>query len=409
LPAAGYPAYTGMPYTSQQNMPGINLGNTQTAFAHRSNAELLKMELLFSVMNNPGLNRLAVNSLLLSIRWHMPVKALVKNTIFQHFCGGETIEECLDNSRKLARFGVGTILDYSVEGEKNEAGFEKVMKETLRTIEVASGNKDIPFAVFKTSGIAPVDLLEKLQGGKQLSSEESSRLESARKRFSNICSSAAKKKVRLFVDAEESWIQDVIDQWTYEEMAIHNRETAIVFNTFQLYRSDMLENLKQAFAEAEKGGYFMGAKLVRGAYMEKEAAFAAKAGIPDPIQPDKQSCDEDYNAALEFCLRNVNRLHFCAGSHNEESNLLLARGMQEMGLEKNDSRIWFAQLLGMSDNISYTLAGLGFNIAKYVPYGPVFSVMPYLVRRAAENTSVAGQTSRELRLISAERKRRKTQ
>ena len=409
MPVADYPAFTGMPNTSQHDKPGIDLGNSQTAFSHRSNAELLKMELLFSVMNNPVINRLAVNSLLLAIRWHLPVKFLVKNTIFQQFCGGETIEECLVNSRKLARFGVGTILDYSVEGEKNETGFERVMKETLRTIEVASGNKDIPFAVFKTSGIAPVDLLEKMQTGKQLSSEESARLESARKRFSDICSFAAKMKVRLFVDAEESWIQDVIDQWTYEEMAIRNRETAIVFNTFQLYRRDMLGNLKEAFREAEHGGYYMGAKLVRGAYMEKEAAYAAKAGIPNPIQPDKSSCDEDYNEALEFCLRNVNRLHFCAGSHNEESNLLLAQRMQETGLERNDERIWFAQLLGMSDNISYTLAGLGFNIAKYVPYGPVFSVMPYLIRRAAENTSVAGQTSRELLLIRAERKRRKKQ
>lgn len=398
-----------MPYTSLHDKPGIDLGNTETAFAHRSNADLLKMELLFSVMNNPVLNRLAVNSLMLAIRWHLPVKALVKNTIFQHFCGGETIEDCLNNSLKLAKFGVGTILDYSVEGEKNEAGFEKVLQETLRTINAASGNKDIPFAVFKTSGIAPVDVLEKLQSGKQLSPEESGQLESARKRFSNICSKAAQMKVRLFVDGEESWIQDVIDQWTYEEMAIHNRETAIIFNTFQLYRQDMLGNLKQAFSDAEKGGYFMGAKLVRGAYLEKEAAYAQKAGVSDPIQPDKKSCDADYNAALEFCLRNVHRLHFCAGSHNEESNLLLAELMQETGLERNDERIWFAQLLGMSDNISYTLAGLGFNIAKYVPYGPVFSVMPYLVRRAAENTSVAGQTSRELRLISAERKRRKKQ
>jgi proline dehydrogenase len=386
-----------MPYTSQHENPGINLGNTETAFAHRSDAELLKMELLFSVMNNPTINHFAVNALLLSIRWHLPVKSLVKNTIFQHFCGGESIEDCLKNIDKLAQFSVGTILDYSVEGEKNEAGFEKVMHETLRTIEVAKGRKEIPFAVFKTSGIASVDLLQKLQSGKSLSAEESVQLESARKRFSWICSCAAEKNVRLFVDAEETWIQDVIDSWTYEEMAIHNKKTAIVFNTYQLYRSDMLENLKKAYTEAKEGNYYVGAKLVRGAYMEKEASFALKSGLTNPIQPDKKTCDADYNAALEFCLK-----------HNEQSNLLLAARMLEMGLDKNDSRIWFAQLLGMSDNISYTLAGLGFNIAKYVPYGPVFSVMPYLVRRAAENTSVAGQTSRELRLIKAERKRRKS-
>ncbi len=398
-----------MPYTKQNEKPGINLGNTQTAFAHRSNAELLKMELLFALMNNPGLNKLAVNSLLWAIRWHLPVKPLVKNTIFQHFCGGESIEECLKSSQKLARFSVGTILDYSVEGEKNEAGFEKVKEETLRTIEVAKGKKEIPFAVFKTSGIAAVELLEKVQSGGNLSAEEASQLESARLRFAAICRHAAEMGVRLFVDGEETWIQDVIDAWTYEEMAIHNRKTAIVYNTYQLYRSDMLENLKTAREEAKQGGYYLGAKLVRGAYMEKEAAFARKARKPNPIQPDKQSCDRDYDQALEFCLQNISMLHFCAGSHNEGSNLLLANRMLEMGLEKNDSRVWFAQLLGMSDNISYTLAGLGYNVAKYVPYGPVFSVMPYLVRRAAENTSVAGQTSRELSLIKAERKRRKKQ
>lgn len=396
-----------MSYTT--NSPHIDLSNTQTAFAHRSDAELLKMELLFSVMNNPAINRLAVKSLMLAIRWHLPVKVLVKNTIFKQFCGGESIEECLKSSEKLARFGVGTILDYSVEGEKNEDGFEKVMQETIRTIRVAEGKKEIPFAVFKTSGIASVELLEKLQAGSQLSTEESAQLETARKRFAGICRCAADYSVRLFVDAEESWIQDVIDQWAYEEMAVHNRQTAIVYNTFQLYRSDMLGNLKQAFSDARSGGYYLGAKLVRGAYMEKEAAYADKAGLLNPIQPDKESCDADYNEALEFCLQNVDILHFCAGSHNEESNLLLANKMLEMGLSKNDPRIWFAQLLGMSDNISYTLAGLGYNIAKYVPYGPVFSVMPYLVRRAAENTSVAGQTSRELRLIKAERKRRKMQ
>lgn len=395
-----------MPNTNIET-PEIDLSNTRSAFAHRSDAELWKMEMLFSLMNHPGLNRFAVNTLLLAIRWHLPVKFLVKHSIFEHFCGGESIEECLKSSEKLARFQVGTILDYSVEGEKNEAGFENVMLETLRTIEVSKGKKEIPFAVFKTSGIAPVELLEKLQSGKKLSDEESARIETARKRFARICHKAAEMQVRLFVDAEETWIQDAIDAWVYEEMAMHNRHTAIIYNTYQLYRSDMLENLRTAAAGARENGYFLGAKLVRGAYMEKEAAYAQKAGLPNPIQPDKPSCDADYNAALEFCLQNIDRLHFCAGSHNEESNRMLAARMVELGLEKNDSRVWFAQLLGMSDNISYTLAGMGYNVAKYVPYGPVFSVMPYLVRRAAENTSVAGQTSRELGLIRAERKRRK--
>lgn len=392
---------------NQQVPEKIDLGNTKTAFAHRSNTELLKMELLFSLMNHPGINQLAIKSLLWAIRWHLPVKFLVKPTIFSQFCGGETIDECMQTSANLARFHVGTILDFSVEGEKNEAGFENVKEETLRTIAVAAGKKEIPFAVFKTSGIASVDLMEKVQRGEEISEMESQELDRARQRFAQICRAAAAGNVRIFVDAEESWIQDLIDQWTYEEMALHNRKTALIFNTYQLYRSDVLDRLKSAARLAGEEGYFIGAKLVRGAYMEKESARAEREGRLNPIQPDKASSDRDYNAALEFCLDNISRIHFCAGSHNEESNRLLAQRMLEKGLEKNDERVWFAQLLGMSDNISYTLASLGFNVAKYVPYGPVFSVMPYLVRRAAENTSVAGQSSRELSLIRSERNRRK--
>jgi len=384
----------------------IELGNPRTAFAHRSDAELLKMEWMFSLMNNPGLNKLAVKALLLSIKLRLPVKSIVKNTIFRHFCGGETIDECMKTTRELANFKVGTILDFSVEGEKNEAGFDRVKEETIRTIKTSKGRDDIPFAVFKTTGIASVDLLEKLQAGEALGIDENLALEKARARFAAICSTAAKENVRIFVDAEETWLQDVIDLWTYEEMAIHNQKACIVYNTFQLYRSDMLGNLKEACANARSNSWYIGAKLVRGAYMEKEAARAEKLGLPNPIQPSKEACDADYNQALDFCLENLDVLHFCAGSHNEESNRLLAGKIDSMKLNRNDERIWFAQLLGMSDNISYTLAGEGFNVAKYVPYGPVFSVMPYLVRRAAENTSVAGQTSRELSLIRAERKRR---
>ena len=396
-----------MPDPNPAAVSSIELSNTRTAFAHRSNPELLKMELLFSLMNHPGLNRIAIQTLMWAIRWKLPVKFLVKSTIFGQFCGGESIEECLETSARLARFGVGTILDYSVEGEKNEAGFEKVKEETLRTIRTASGRKEIPFAVFKTTGIADAGLMEKVEQGKDLSASEQTQLEAARLRFAEICRFAAQKEVRIFVDAEESWIQGLIDQWTYEEMAIHNRITPIVYNTYQLYRRGVLAAFQDAAARAKAEGYFIGAKLVRGAYMEKEAAYAEAAGLPNPIQPGKAASDLDFNSAVAFCLENLETIHFCAGSHNEESNRLLAMRMQEVGLEKNDERIWFAQLLGMSDNISFTLAAMGFNVAKYVPYGPVFSVMPYLIRRAAENTSVAGQTSRELNMIRAERKRRR--
>lgn len=385
----------------------LSLEDTEIAFASRSNSELLKMDWMFSLMNKPTLNKLAVNSLLTSIQLHLPIKSVVKATIFSHFCGGETLEECTKTMDALSGFGIGTILDYSVEGEKSETGFDHVVEETLGTIHIAARRKDVPFAVFKTSGIASVELLEKAQAGKLLQDVEQEALERARKRFSTICGEAANNKVKIFVDGEESWIQDIIDQWTYEEMGLHNKNTALIYNTFQLYRADMLHNLKQAHADAKDFGYVLGAKLVRGAYMEKEATYAIKNGLKNPIQPSKEATDQDFDAAWQFCLENLNQVHFCAGSHNEKSNLELAQALDSRHLERSDARIWFAQLYGMSDNISYGLAKAGFNVAKYVPYGPVFSVMPYLVRRAAENTSVAGQTSRELSLIQKERQRRK--
>jgi proline dehydrogenase len=387
---------------------GIHLSDTRTAFAHRSGAELRRMEWMFRLMNHPAANALAVRLLLLSIRLGLPVKGLIRATIFQHFCGGETLEDCRKTIGKLARYRIGTILDYSVEGENSETGFSRAAAELEKSIRLAAGNPDIPFAVFKTSGIAPAALLEKAQAGHALSPAEDQTLNEARTRFAQICRTAAENQVRLFVDAEESWIQDIIDTWTYQEMERYNKSTAWIFNTYQLYRSDVLGNLHKAVAEARTKGYRIGAKLVRGAYMEKEAVYAERLGKASPIQISKAATDRDFNEAWSFCLNELDTVHFCSGSHNEESNQNLAQEMVRRGLAPGDTRIWFAQLFGMSDNISYGLASGGFNVAKYVPYGPVFSVMPYLVRRAAENTSVAGQTSRELSLIQEERKRRKS-
>lgn len=384
----------------------ILLDNPETAFAHRSNSELRKMEWLFSLMNNPTLNKISVNALLMAVSMRLPIKPLIRFSIFNHFCGGETLSDCVQTISKLSEFRIGTILDYSVEGEKTEKGFDQVEMETLSTIEIASKRKDVPFAVFKTSGIADVGLLEKVQKGEELTNPETLSLEKARKRFSVLCRKAADLNVRIFVDAEESWIQDVIDGWAEEEMALHNQTEAFVFNTYQLYRTDVLDNLKNALQKARNNGYVLGAKLVRGAYMEKEAAYAEKHNLKNPIQVSKENTDADFDAAASLCLANLDKIHFCAGSHNENSNLVLARSMDALGIKRDDPRIWFAQLYGMSDNISYGLAKSGFNVAKYVPYGPVFSVMPYLVRRASENTSVAGQTSRELALIRTERNRR---
>ena len=385
----------------------LSLENSEIAFASRTNGELFKMDWMFSLMNNPILNKMATNSLLFAIKLHLPIKFVVKATIFHHFCGGETLEECKETMAKLAKYGIGTILDYSVEGEKSESGFDHVVEETIKTIRIAASRTDVPFAVFKTSGIADVALLEKSQFGKITTTEEKEALGRARKRFAAICEAAGSLKVRLFVDGEESWIQDTIDIWTYEEMAQHNRNSALIFNTFQLYRADMLGNLKAATQAAQAAGYILGAKLVRGAYMEKEAAYAQAHGLKNPIQASKAATDLDFDAAWAHCLGHLSQVHFCAGSHNEKSNLMLTQAMESLGIQKNDERVWFAQLFGMSDNISYALSKAGYNVAKYVPYGPVLSVMPYLVRRAAENTSVAGQTSRELALIQRERQRRK--
>lgn len=394
--------------TAYSETAGIHLSDTRTAFAHRSDAELRRMEWMFRLMNHPTANALAVRLLLASIRLGLPVKGIIRATIFQHFCGGENLEDCRKTIGKLAGYRIGTILDYSVEGENSEAGFVQAAAELENSIHLAAGNPDIPFAVFKTSGIAPAALLEKAQAGHPLSSSEDQALQESRSRFAHLCRTAAENKVRLFVDAEESWIQDIIDSWTYQEMERYNRSTAWIFNTYQLYRSDVLGNLRKAVAEARSKGYLIGAKLVRGAYMEKEAAWAGRMGKTNPIQKTKAATDHDFNEAWAFCLSELDTVHFCSGSHNEESNRNLAREMVQRGISPGDTRIWFAQLFGMSDNISYGLAAAGFNVAKYVPYGPVFSVMPYLVRRAAENTSVAGQTSRELTLIREERRRRKT-
>jgi proline dehydrogenase len=385
-----------------------NFEDTSIAFASKSDAQLRKMYLIFAILNNNRLMNLGKSSLQLAFRLKLPVKWLVKKTVFEHFCGGENIEECAKTIQKLAEYNIGTILDYSVEGEKNEAAFEATAQEVIRTIEKAAQATHIPFSVFKLTGIAPFELLQKVQEKAPLSAEEEKQWQKVRTRLLNICQKASDLQVKLLIDGEESWIQDTIDTLCYEMMARFNRDKAIIYNTYQMYRADMLGNLQSAFAEARQAGYFLGAKLVRGAYMEKERARAAALQYPDPIQPDKAACDRDFDAAVRFCMDNIMYMGLCAGTHNEQSNLLLARLIDAAGLPHNDARIYFAQLYGMSDQISYTLAQAGYNIAKYVPYGPVASVMPYLFRRAEENTSVAGQSSREFMLIKKERIRRKS-
>jgi proline dehydrogenase len=306
----------------------------------------------------------------------------------------------------LNRYGVGSILDYSVEGEENSAVFDQNTEMILQTIQKANNNPIYPFAVFKTTGIVLLSVLEKSDAGVALSDHEQAEFNQAKARFEKLCRSAAENKVRLFVDAEESWIQETIDRWTEEMMEKYNKETAIVFNTLQMYRHDRLTYLETQIARAREKGYFAGFKLVRGAYMEKERERALEKGYPSPIQPNKEATDRDYNEALKLCATNADITFLCAGTHNEDSSQLLADILQEAGLPKNDPRFWFAQLFGMSDHISFNLAAEGYHVAKYLPYGPVKSVLPYLSRRAQENTSVKGQMGRELKLVQQELKRR---
>jgi proline dehydrogenase len=393
-----------MPVTQS---PPISFTDTAVAFASKSDIELRKMYALFAAMNNNTLVKAGGGLMKSALKWKLPVKFLIKKTIFEQFCGGETIRECMPVIEELGRYNIGTILDYSVEGEGNDRSFDHTRDEILATIDLAHRSTHIPFSVFKVTGVADSALLEKVQSGKALSSAEQASYERALARVDAICSRAHQYGVRVFIDAEESWFQHTIDLLSYEMMAKYNRESAIVWNTYQLYRHDRLEAIQQAYAAAVKGNYFLGGKLVRGAYMEKEGRVATQRGYQNPINPTKEATDQLYDESLRYCVAHAERISICAGTHNEASSLLLTELMQEANLRPGDPRIWFAQLYGMSDNLTYNLANAGYNTAKYVPYGPVESVMPYLLRRADENTAIAGQSSREFLLIQKEIARRK--
>ncbi len=383
-----------------------DLGNTATAFAHKSNNELWQAYWLFRIIGTPWLTNLGSSLTKLALGLHLPVKGIVKATVFRQFCGGENIEESLRTARKLAKRGVGTILDYSVEGEGDQAAMDGTAAEILRTIAAAKGNPDIPFSVFKPSGLIRHDVMEKVSAGAALSTEEAAAWQQARSRVERICQAAFDAGVPLLIDAEESWTQPAVDALVTEMMERFNKERALIYGTAQMYRHDRLAFLRRELEQARAKGYHVGMKLVRGAYMEKERERAAEKGYKDPIGVNKAAVDADYDASLRFCMDNLDRMAVLNGTHNETSSLLLARLMQQAGVAKNDPRIHFGQLLGMSDHISFNMAAAGYNVVKYVPYGPVRKVLPYLIRRAEENTSARGQTGRELSLIIAERKRR---
>lgn len=386
----------------------ISFDNTEIAFGGKSDKDLQWSYRLFKLIGKPWLVKLGGGLANLSLTLRLPVKGLIKKTIFKQFCGGESITDCEQKMNDLARFKIGTILDYSVEGKTTEADLDRTRDEIIATIKRAKGSAHIPFSVFKITGISRTDLLEKWNHENiSLSTSEELELTVVLARVDAICKAAFEADVPVFIDAEDSWFQNAIDRMANDMMAKYNRQKAIVYNTIQMYRHDRLEFLKKTHRESIEGNYLLGIKLVRGAYMEKERAKALADNYPDPIQPTKEATDRDYNLALEFMMDHLDKFSICAGTHNEKSSVYLTELMTKKGIQNSDIRIYFAQLLGMSDHISYNLAHAGYNVAKYVPYGPVREVMPYLLRRAQENTSVAGQMGRELSLIVKEKQRRK--
>lgn len=380
--------------------------DTAIAFASKTDAQLRKTYWLFNLMNRARVVNLGTFFIKLALKLHLPIKNIIRATIFEQFCGGETISDCKAAIDTLGSSKIGTILDYSVEGEDTEENFEITANEILLTIEQASDSKYIPFAVFKISGIGSSDLLTKIQQKQILSSHETASYQRLQNRVEKLCQKAYNLNVSIFIDAEESWLQTTIDTLAYRMMEKYNKERAIVYNTYQFYQHETLSSFKSAYLQAKQQGYYLGGKLVRGAYMEKERIRAKENKYIDPIHQTKEDTDQDYNGAIDFALEHLEIISLCLGTHNEFSTQYCAYKMAKLNVAKNDPRVWFAQLLGMSDNISFNLSNAGYNVAKYVPYGPIKSVIPYLIRRAEENTAIAGHSSREYLLVTRELKRR---
>ncbi|NBV13922.1 MAG: proline dehydrogenase [Sphingobacteriia bacterium] len=385
----------------------LSFKNTQEAFRHQSDSELTAAYWLFYTMRFPWLVKIGPVFVTTFLRLGLPIKSILKKTLFKQFCGGETLTETIPRLTQMNKYGVKTILDYSVEGEKSEKGFDDCCTEICNTLTFGGQQKAVLFSACKISGLGDTELLTKVQARLPLTPAEEKSIKALEQRLKKIAETAQKNKVPVFIDAEESWFQGVIDEYVELLMKTYNRNEVIIYHTLQMYRHDRLNYLKKLKEKAAAEGFICGVKLVRGAYLEKENERAKTMGYPTPIQPDKASTDIDYNLAVEYCIQNISYFSICAGTHNEESCLRLTELMHQNKIQNSDARISFAQLLGMSDHISYNLASEGYISAKYLPYGPVKSVLPYLFRRASENTSIAGQTGREFSLLKTELHRRK--
>jgi proline dehydrogenase len=386
----------------------LDFSNTEIAFAHRSNDELQKTTWLFKLMNKPFLVKWGSGLALKAVEWNLPfAESAIRSTIFEQFCGGTTLLDAEKNINRLGDVGTKSILDYGVEAKETEEDFNLTMNENIRALDFAARSKNIPFVSIKITGLARFGLLEKIQSNAPLTQDEQAEYFAASKRLDAICHAARDKRVSVLIDAEESWIQDSIDRMANIVMARYNKENPVVYNTFQLYRHDRLKYLKESFQMAIDKNFILGAKLVRGAYMEKERKRAEEMQYATPINPDKVATDKLFNEALVFCVSNYERIACVNATHNVQSSILLADLMEEMNISPQHPHFYFSQLYGMSDNVTFNLARGGYNVAKYVVYGSVADVIPYLIRRAQENTSVTGDVSRELGLVSKEIKRRK--
>lgn len=380
--------------------------DTATAFALKKDSELERAYFLFKMIANEPLVKIGTAVTNFAIKAHLPVDGLIRATVFDHFCGGVSEEDCLPVVQKMWEKQVCSVLDYSVEGKDTEDPLDDALAMTLKILDFVKEKGAIPFAVFKPTGFGRFALYKKIGEGKALNSEEQAEWERVVKRFDTTCKKAHDLEVSLLIDAEESWIQDAADTLVEEMMRKYNKKRALVFNTLQLYRWDRMDYLKKLHATAKKEGFKVGIKAVRGAYLEKENDRAERKGYQTPICATKKETDDNFDAAVAYMVEHLNTISLFAGTHNERSSYKLMELMKEKGIPNDDNRIWFGQLYGMSDHISFNLAAHGYKVAKYLPFGPVRDVMPYLIRRAEENTSVAGQTNRELELLKKERKRR---
>ena len=388
--------------------PILDFSNTQIAFADKSVKELKEIARLFKIMNNKWLVDIGSSIALFAVNFNIPfVPNLIKNTIFKQFIGGTTLLESQKAIDRLNKRNTLSILDYGAEAKSSEKDFNHTMTETIRAIEFAYTNDTVPVVSTKISGLARFGLLESIQAGESLTRETRREYRSVLKRIDSICHVANDRKVGVFFDAEESWIQDTIDHLVRLMMKRYNKKRVVVYNTFQMYRKDRLQFLFDSFSLAEKDGYMLGAKLVRGAYMEKERERAEEMGYPSPIHDTKEATDDCYNTGLRFCIDNYEKIASCNATHNVASSRLMAELIHAKGIQRDHPHLNFCQLLGMSDLITFNLAEAGYNVAKYVPYAKVKEIIPYLIRRAQENTSISGDVSRELSFIQQELDRRK--